>query len=157
MMEDMGLPFPGPDFFELLPAYQTLLPDTWFFSFPKHSNIWNIGKNCFCCGLPPSAPHRGARPHRCTPIYFDFQTRADIRIRIRRIVIRIRIRHTAIRVRVVVPAIDHTAYWVALPAAKLLNICAKLVRILRNAPKQHGNEATEHRASPIYPVPRAAV
>jgi len=27
-MEDMGLPFPGPDFFELLPAYQTLLPDT---------------------------------------------------------------------------------------------------------------------------------
>ena len=26
--EDMGLPFPGPNFFEPLPAYQTLLPDT---------------------------------------------------------------------------------------------------------------------------------
>lgn len=61
----------------------------------------------------------------------DFQTRADIRIRIRSIVIRIRIRHTAIRVRVVVPAIDHTAYWVALPTAKLLNICAKRDKIVR--------------------------
>ena len=40
---------------------------------------------------------------------YDFQTRADIRIRIRSIVIRIRIRHTAIRIRIVVPAIDHTA------------------------------------------------
>ena len=38
------------------------------------------------------------------------QTRADIRVRIRRIVIRIRVRHAAIRVRVVVAAIDHTAY-----------------------------------------------
>ena len=41
----------------------------------------------------------------------DFQTRADIRIRIRSIVIRIRI---------VVPAIDHTDYWGTLPLAKLL-------------------------------------
>ena len=83
--------------------------------------------------------------------------RPDVRIRIRGIVTRIRVRHTAIRVGVIVTTIDHTAYWVALPAAKLLNICAKLVRILRNAPKQHGNEATEHRASPIYPIPRTAV
>ena len=50
----------------------------------------------------------------------DFQTRADIRIRIRSIVIRIRIRHTAIRIRIVVPAIDHTDYWGTLPLAKLL-------------------------------------
>ena len=50
----------------------------------------------------------GTRPRCCTPIG-DFQTRADIRIRVRSIVIRIRIRHTAIRVRIVVPAIDHTA------------------------------------------------
>jgi hypothetical protein len=71
----------------------------------------------------------GTRPHRCTPIVVG-ETRADIRIRIRRIVIRIRIRHTAIRVRVVVPAIDHTAYWVALPTAKLLNICAKRDKIV---------------------------
>ena len=28
MMEDKGLPFPGPNFFESLPTYQTLLPDT---------------------------------------------------------------------------------------------------------------------------------
>ena len=48
----------------------------------------------------------------------DFQTRADIRIRIRSIVIRIR--HTAIRIRIVVPAIDHTDYWGTLPLAKLL-------------------------------------
>lgn len=27
-MEDKGLPFPGPNFFESLPTYQTLLPDT---------------------------------------------------------------------------------------------------------------------------------
>ena len=72
----------------------------------------------------------GTRPHRCTPIVVG-ETRADIRIRIRRIVIRIRIRHTAIRVRVVVPAIDHKAYWVALPTAKLLNICAKRDKIVR--------------------------
>ena len=38
------------------------------------------------------------------------KTRADIRVRIRRIVIRIRIRHTAIRIRVVVATINHTAY-----------------------------------------------
>ena len=63
--------------------------------------------------------------------YIDVKFEADIRIRIRRIVIRIRIRHTAIRVRVVVPAIDHTAYWVALPTAKLLNICAKRDKIVR--------------------------
>ena len=59
----------------------------------------------------------------------DFQTRADIRIRVRSIVIRIRIRHTAIRIRIrhtatrirmVVPAIDHTDYWGTLPLAKLL-------------------------------------
>lgn len=50
----------------------------------------------------------------------DFQTRADIRIRIRSIVIRIRIRHTAIRIRIVVPAIDQTDYWGTLPLAKLL-------------------------------------
>ena len=40
-----------------------------------------------------------------------FQTRPDIRVRVRRIVVRIRIRHTAVRIRVVVAAIDHTAYW----------------------------------------------
>ena len=28
VMEDKGLPFPGPNFFESLPTYQTLLPDT---------------------------------------------------------------------------------------------------------------------------------
>ncbi|WP_270651075.1 hypothetical protein, partial [Phocaeicola vulgatus] len=41
----------------------------------------------------------------------DFQTRADIRIRIRSI---------DIRIRIVVPAIDHTDYWGTLPLAKLL-------------------------------------
>jgi hypothetical protein len=51
---------------------------------------------------------------------FDFQARADIRIRIRGIVIRIRIRDTAIRVRIVVPAIDHTAYGKLYQDAKLL-------------------------------------
>ena len=61
----------------------------------------------------------GTRPRCCTPIG-DFQTRADIRIRVRSIVIRIRIRHTAIRVRIVVPAIDHTAGWETPPFAKLL-------------------------------------
>ena len=50
----------------------------------------------------------------------DFQTRADIRIRVRSIVIRIRIRHTAIRVRIVVPAIDQTDYREAPPGTKLL-------------------------------------
>ena len=50
----------------------------------------------------------------------DFQTRADIRIRIRSIVVRIRIRYTAICIRIVVPAIDHTDYWETPPAAKLL-------------------------------------
>lgn len=50
----------------------------------------------------------------------DFQTRADIRVRIRSIVIRIRIRYTAIRVRIVVPAIDHTDYREAPPGTKLL-------------------------------------
>ena len=63
-----------------------------------------------CCGLPPSAPHWGHVPCAVRRL-LDFQTRADIRVRIRSIVIRIRIRHTAIRVRIVVPAIDHTAYW----------------------------------------------
>ena len=106
--------------------------------------------------MPPSAPHRGHVPIVVRRLFVG-ETRADIRIRIRRIVIRIRIRHTAIRVRVVVPAIDHTAYWVALPTAKLLNICAKHESKLHNAPKHHGDEATEHRASPVYPVPRTAV
>jgi hypothetical protein len=50
----------------------------------------------------------------------DFQTRADIRIRIRCIVTRIRIRYTAIRIRIVVPAIDHTDYREALPITKVL-------------------------------------
>jgi len=50
MMEDKGLPFPGPNFFESLPTYQTLLPDTWCFSFPPLYR-------CFCCGSFPSAPH----------------------------------------------------------------------------------------------------
>ena len=66
----------------------------------------------------------GTRPRCCTPIG-DFQTRADIRIRIRGIVIRIRIRDTAIRVRIVVPAIDHTAYGKLYQFAKLLILCAK--------------------------------
>ena len=66
----------------------------------------------------------GTRPHRCTPIVVG-ETRADIRIRIRRIVIRIRIRDTAIRVRIVVPAIDHTAYGKLYQFAKLLILCAK--------------------------------
>lgn len=113
--------------------------------------MWQV-----CCGLPPSAPHRGHVPIVVRRLIVG-ETRADIRIRIRGIVIRIRIRYTAIRVRVVVTAIDHTAYWMALPGAKLLNICTKHVRILHNAPKQHGDEATEHRASPVYPVPWAAV
>ena len=116
----------------------------------------STSSRCFCCGSFPSALHRGHVPIVVRRLIVG-ETRADVRIRIRGIVTRIRVRHTAIRVGVIVTAIDHTAYWVALPAAKLLNICAKLVRILRNAPKQHGNEATEHRASPIYPVPRAAV
>ena len=63
-----------------------------------------------CCGLSPSAPLWGHVPGAVRRL-FDFQTRADIRVRVRSIVIRIRIRHTAIRVRIVVPAIDHTAYW----------------------------------------------
>ena len=63
-----------------------------------------------CWGLSPSAPLWGHVPSVVRRL-FDFQTRADIRVRIRSIVIRIRIRHTAIRVRIVVPAIDHTAYW----------------------------------------------
>lgn len=63
-----------------------------------------------CWGLSPSAPLWGHVPGAVRRL-FDFQTRADIRVRVRSIVIRIRIRHTAIRVRIVVPAIDHTAYW----------------------------------------------
>ena len=50
----------------------------------------------------------------------DFQTRADIRTRIRSIAIRTRIRHTATRKRIEEPAIDHTDYWGTLPLAKLL-------------------------------------
>ena len=63
-----------------------------------------------CWGLSPSAPLWGHVPGAVRRL-FDFQTRADIRVRARSIVTRIRIRHTAIRVRIVVPAIDHTAYW----------------------------------------------
>ena len=48
----------------------------------------------------------------------DFQTGADIRVRVRCIVIRIRIRHAAIRIRIVVPAIDHTDYQEAPPGCK---------------------------------------
>ena len=72
----------------------------------------------YCCGLPPSALHRGHVPIVVRRLFVG-ETRADIRIRIRGIVIRIRIRDAAIRVRVVVPAIDHTAYWAAPPTAKL--------------------------------------
>lgn len=61
----------------------------------------------FWRGLAPSAPHRG-HVHIAVRRFLVFQTRPDIRIRVRRIVIRIRVRHTAIRVRVVVAAIDHT-------------------------------------------------
>ena len=58
--------------------------------------------------------HVRTRPRCCTPmvfLWFDFQTRAVIRVRIRCIVIRIRVRHAAIRIRVVVAAINHTVYW----------------------------------------------
>ena len=55
----MGLPFPGPDFFELLPAYQTLLPDTWFFSF-----LLIVG----LLWLATLGTTLGTHPHRCTPI-----------------------------------------------------------------------------------------
>ena len=72
-----------------------------------------------CWGLPPSAPHWGHVPGAVRR-FIDFQARADIRVRVRRIVIRIRIRHTAIRVRIVVPAIDHTDYREAPPGTKLL-------------------------------------
>lgn len=58
-------------------------------------------------------------------VYLVFQTRADIRVRVRSIVIRIRIRHTAIRVRIVVPAIDHTAYREALPGYKVTEYMPK--------------------------------
>lgn len=43
-------------------------------------------------------------------IWVVFQTRPDIRVRVRCIVVRVRVRHTAVRIRVVVAAIDHTAY-----------------------------------------------
>ena len=54
---------------------------------------------------------RLVRGHALRPYDFaaEGQARADIRVRVRRIVIRTRIRHTAIRARIVVPAIDHTA------------------------------------------------
>lgn len=68
-----------------------------------------------CWGLSPSAPLWGHVPGAVRRL-FDFQTRADIRVRVRSIVIRIRIRHTAIRVRIVVPAIGHTAYWETPPS-----------------------------------------
>ncbi|MGG6545710.1 UNVERIFIED_CONTAM: hypothetical protein NY100_09895 [Prevotella sp. 15_C9] len=74
--------------------------------------------------MPPSAPHWGLIPIVVRRLIVG-ETRADVRIRIRGIVTRIRVRHTAIRVGVIVTAIDHTAYGVALPVAKLLNICAK--------------------------------
>ena len=64
--------------------------------------------------LIPLGSALGTRSRRCRPILFlpiVFQTRPDVRIRVRSIVIRIRVRHTAIRIRVVVAAIDHTAYW----------------------------------------------
>ena len=64
----------------------------------------------------------------------DFQTRADIRIRVRSIVIRIRIRHTAIRIRIVVPAIDHTAHWETLPACKVTHIPANSSDTPQNQP-----------------------
>ena len=53
---------------------------------------------------------RLVRGHALRPYDFaaEGQTRADNRVRARRIVIRTRIRHTATRMRTVVPAIDHT-------------------------------------------------
>ena len=68
-----------------------------------------------CWGLSPSAPLWGHVPGAVRRL-FDFQTRADIRVRARSIVNRIRIRHTATRERIVAPAIDHTAYWETPPS-----------------------------------------
>lgn len=87
----------------------------------------------------------------------DFQARADIRVRIRGIVVRIRKRDTAIRVRIVVPAIDHAAYGKLYQAAKLLILGVKNGRALHNEPKRHRNDASEHCAGPVYPVPLTAV
>ena len=85
------------------------------------------------------------------------QARADIRARIRGIVVRIRKRDTAIRVRIVVPAIDHAAYGKLYQAAKLLILGVKNGRALHNEPKRHRNDASEHSAGPVYPIPLTAV
>lgn len=78
----------------------------------------------------------------------DFQTRADIRIRIRSIVIRIRIRHTAIRIRIVVPAIDHTDYREALPITKVLISRQKKSIMLRRITI---TEQQKHRQTRLIP------
>lgn len=78
----------------------------------------------------------------------DFQTRADIRIRVRSIVIRIRIRHTAIRIRIVVPAIDHTDYREALPITKVLISRQKKSIMLRRITI---TEQQKHRPTRLIP------
>ena len=107
----MGLPFPGPDFFEPPAAYQTLSPEHVIFQLSNPFQYSKNWKGLLLLWLVSLGTTVVTRHHCCTPIVLVFQTGADIRIRIRSIVIRIRIRYTAIRVRIVVPAIDHAAYW----------------------------------------------
>ena len=47
--------------------------------------------------------------HSCV-LLIVCEPRADVRVRVRRIVVRVRVRHAAIRVRIVVRPIDHPAY-----------------------------------------------
>ena len=42
-------------------------------------------------------------------------------------------------------------------AAKLLILGVKNARALHNEPKRHRNDASEHCADPVYPVPLTAV
>lgn len=102
--------------------------------------------------MTPSAPPWGHVPCAVRRL-FDFQTRADIRVRVRSIVIRIRIRHTAIRIRIVVPAIDHTAYWETPPFAKVLTFYL-IYKITshkaaeRQPPKTVNNQSTQSQRQP---------
>lgn len=117
----------------------------------------STSSRCFCCGSFPSAPHRGHVPivvrrlarfpgasrhscshsrHRCS----HSQTRH-----------RHSRSHCCTRDR-------PRGLWETLPGCKVTHSrCKKNGRALHNEPKRHRNDASEHCAGPVYPVPLTAV
>lgn len=117
----------------------------------------STSSRCFCCGSFPSAPHRGH-----VPIVVRRLARFPGASRQTCTHPRHRCSHTQTRHR---HSRSHCCtrdrprgLWETLPGCKVTHSrCKKNGRALHNEPKRHRNDASEHCAGPVYPVPLTAV